>query len=79
MNIVELLASYDPVDLKYKERFRDSGEWYSGIEDRGDHVFTGREIKADYMSFIPKREEAEKILLDPLRSYYSSIHGGKKE
>lgn len=67
MNIVELLASYDPVDLEYKERFHDSGEWYSGVEDRGGYVFTGREMKAGYMSFIPKREEAEKILLEPLR------------
>ena len=58
MSMVELLAGYDPVDLEYKERFHDSGECY---------VFTGREMKAGYMSFIPKREEAEKILLGPLR------------
>lgn len=79
MNIVELLASYDPVDLQYKERFRDSDEWYPGIEDGGDRVFTGRKMKADYMSFIPNRKEAEKILLEPLRCHYSSIHGGKEE
>lgn len=67
MNFDELLASYDPIDLEYRTRFHDPDEWYPGVEDRGGKIFTGRTIKASYMSFIPDREEVEKLLLEPLR------------
>lgn len=67
MNFDELLASYDPIDQNYRARFRDSDEWNPDIEDRGGKVFTGRKMKASYVSFIPSREEVEKILFDPLR------------
>ena len=68
MNFEELLASYNQIDQEYRARFHDIEEWYPGIdEDRGGKVFTGRKMKAGYVSFIPNKEEVEKILLEPLR------------
>ena len=67
MNIDELIASYDPIDLEYKARFHDPNEWYPGVEDRGGKVFSGRKMKDIYVSFIPNKEEVERILLEPLR------------
>ena len=49
MDIDELLESYDPIDLKFQERFHPPK-------------------KKESDSFIPSREEVEKILLrEPIR------------
>lgn len=44
MSLEELIASYDPIDVKYRERF---------IKDC---IPVPREIDPKYMSFIPTRE-----------------------
>ena len=62
LNFDELLASYDPIDQKYRARFCDNDEGY-----QSGKVFIGRKMKASYASFIPNIEEVEKILLEPLR------------
>lgn len=51
MTFDELLASYDPIDIEYKKRFFN------------DCIPIRREINPKYTSFIPSKEEAEKILL----------------
>lgn len=53
MNIDELLASYDPIDIEYKNRFGFGKE--ESVQRKSS------------FSFIPNREEVEEILLDPLR------------
>ena len=69
MSIDELLNSYDPIDLQYEARFHDPDEEYPGIEDRGEYVITGRDMDSNFLSFIPSREEVERILLlEPLRT-----------
>ena len=47
MTIDELLASYDPADLEYDERFDHE------TENKANHLF----------SFIPTKEECEEIFL----------------
>lgn len=47
MNIEELLASYDPVDVEYMSRFRE--------EEKKE--------RSKLFSFIPTKEEVEEILL----------------
>lgn len=51
MTFDELLESYDPIDVEYKKQFYD------------DAVSIHRQIDPKYVSFIPSKEEAEKILL----------------
>ena len=60
MDFRELLDSYDQVDQEYKARF-------PGIEAQISKISADRKTGPDYMSFIPSGEEAEKILLAPLR------------
>lgn len=60
MDFRELLDSYDQIDQEYKARF-------PGTEVQISKISADRKAGPDYMSFIPKREEAEKILLAPLR------------
>lgn len=71
MNIDELLNSYDPIDLRYEARFQSPDSLYLGDEDRGGYVYTSREMVSSYMSFIPNKEEAEEILMGPLRRLLS--------
>ena len=47
MNMEELLASYDPVDVEYMSRFKEEE----------------KEEKLRLFSFIPTREEAVEMLL----------------
>lgn len=49
MSFEELIASYDPIDVKYRELF---------IKDC---IPVPRKIDPKYMSFIPTVEEVEKI------------------
>ena len=59
MDMDELLASYDPVDVEYEKRFRDPPVPLA--PEPGER-------RSRLMSFIPSREEAEDILLiGPLR------------
>lgn len=62
MTLDELLASYDPIDVKFMEQFRDG------------YIPIHREIDPKYLSFIPTKEEVEKILVIP-----EVINGRKKE
>lgn len=51
----ELLKSYDPIDVEFMERFCD------------DRIIECRKMNPIYTSFIPSKEEAERILLiEPL-------------
>ena len=67
MNLERLLDSYDQTDLEYRDRFCDIEERHPDIEDRDSGVPAGRKTKDPYVSFVPNAEEAEKILLEPLR------------
>lgn len=69
MNIDELLASYDPIDQDYEESIYDPCERRQSIDDRVEYAAKGRESRPGYMSFVPNKEEVERILLDPLRRW----------
>ena len=67
MDLEGLLDSYDQIDLEYRNRFCDIEERYPDIGDRDCGIPAGRTTKDVYVSFVPNAEEAEKILLEPLR------------
>lgn len=55
MTLDELLKSYDPIDVEFMERFCD------------DRIVECRKMNPIYTSFIPSKEETERILLiEPL-------------
>ena len=49
----KLLASYDPVDVKYKSLFADKDK--PAVRSADKHLF----------SFVPTREECKRILSEP--------------
>ena len=58
--IDEILASYDPIDMKYESHFP--------IEQESIEEIIKQRYDSKYFSFIPTVEEVERIFLEPLKN-----------